>query len=387
MILKKSLLTQSDPTSVDQLPYEVDIQAIPSAPELPDLPPAFAPSAPPLPPHNELTLDHTLIATPNAAHDQVKEWFIAYPGLINLRINPVKLDGSVESRYVIGVKGSLYSARSGRIGRPRSIDWSATLERVMDIANEHIHSSVNDAIERIRNWYLTHPEWASLKVQPINRTGGQSSRYYIGARGELHDLRTGERTINLDYDSPEAIDWLATESHIRRMYSDGASNSIDELGEMRREDASAPPPPPPPRPAPSLSYDQAQELLEQIRDQDDSRAAMNEHMASHPDEEVTLVPSSGRADGIDWVATHNHLLDSSAGPGVTTEELLSQLDEEARSRSSSEPEVARMLEDIVDDVAVTQLPSTPERRPDPRLIERGNRLLRQAHAIVSRAKR
>ncbi|GMF66365.1 unnamed protein product [Phytophthora lilii] len=286
--LKKSLLTQSDPTSVDQLPYEVDIQAIPSAPELPDLPPAFAPSAPPLPPHNELTLDHTLIATPNAAHDRVKEWFIAYPGLINLRINPVKLDGSVESRYVIGVKGSLYSARSGRIGRPRSIDWSATLERVMDIANEHIHSSVNDAIERIRNWYLTHPEWASLKVQPINRTGGQSSSYYIGARGELHDLRTGERTINLDYDSPEAIDWLATESHIRRMYSDGESNSIDELGEMRREDASAPPPPPPPRPAPSLSYDQAQELLEQIRDQDDSRAAMNEYMASHPDEEVTL---------------------------------------------------------------------------------------------------
>lgn len=106
----------------------------------------------------------------------------------------------------------------------------------MDAAKEHIQAEVNDIIDRIQNWYRQYPDWASLRVRPITREGVESTRYYLGEGGYLYDLRTHRRVIDYNYDSPEAVDWRATDTHIRRMYSDGESNSLDELAAMRWAD-------------------------------------------------------------------------------------------------------------------------------------------------------
>lgn len=151
---KKSLETQ---TESDPLAYEVPIQATSTTPpetiDTPVLP--------------NLSLDPSLVDTPHAAQQTIKEWFQKYPGLAELRVNPIELDGSINSIYVLGKVGLFYHSRSGKVGRPRSIDWNATANAVMDQSLEHIRSSTNDAIESIDRFYADHQECSDLKIHPI----------------------------------------------------------------------------------------------------------------------------------------------------------------------------------------------------------------------------
>lgn len=71
---------------------------------------------------------------------------------------------------------------------------------------------------------------------------------------------------------------------------------------------------------------------------------------------------------------------------MSTDALMARLDEEARNHRSSEPEIASMLEDIVEEVAVLQLPPAPDSSANPELIERERRLIRRAHYILSKAR-
>jgi len=84
--------------------------------------------------------------------------YTTHPDLAELRVSPIKLDGSVDAGYVISKKGLLFSIRTKRVGRPRSIDWMATCIELGDRELEHIQSHVNDDIERIqRRTFLISP--------------------------------------------------------------------------------------------------------------------------------------------------------------------------------------------------------------------------------------
>lgn len=178
--------------------------------------------------------------------------------------------------------------------------------------------------------------------------------------------------------------------------------------------ASSPPPPllpaplspngapsrsaPLPRPAPSLNYDEARALLEQARDQEDTRDWVNRWIREHPDQEITPVTSRSRPDGVDWVATQEAIL-SRSGPSLTTEELLSQLDEQAHSLESSEPSVASVIEDTANelrqaelesDLAIatnTPLPDEHRRRRQQIQVEDAMARLREARGTTSRSRR
>ncbi|EGZ05265.1 hypothetical protein PHYSODRAFT_307853 [Phytophthora sojae] len=341
---------------------------------------------PDITPSTTLSLDLNAPTTSNASHELIKEWFHSHPELINLRISPVRKDGSIEERYVLGVDGYLYSVRSGRKVRPQNIDWVATRNQVMDTSNEQTQTQTNNTIDWIRNWYIAHPEWVSMKVRPINRVGTTSKKYYFGTNGVLFDLRTGERAQDIDYDSPEAIDWAATANHIKHIYSDGESNSIDELAMMRM-------------PVPSLSYDETQALLDAATDQEDTRDWVTQWMSEHPDQEIQPVVSHTRPDDIDWVATQETILSRSSS-GLTMEELLNRLDEQAQAFMSAEPAFVEVvdhtatelrqadLESELSDTSTSPTPDEQRRRRRHRIqIEGAVERLREARAAKSRAKR
>jgi hypothetical protein len=207
-----------------------------------------------------LSLDPGIAETPHAAQQTIREWYQMYPDLVELRVNPTRLDGSIDTNYVIGKQGFLYHARSGKKGRPRMIDWNATSNAVMDQSLEHIRAITNDAIEAIHRFYALHPEYADLKIRPTTVNGHPSNVFYLGPNGRLRDVRTGRLAV-VSFDSPEAINWIATRIRLERMYSDGESNSVDELAMMRQNDSAAtttlpvpPSAPPAPSPPPSLPH-------------------------------------------------------------------------------------------------------------------------------------
>lgn len=142
--LKKSLEIQTDS---NPLPNEGDIQKTIGTPAIPNL-----------------SLDPSLSDTPHASRETIREWFQKYPGIVELRINPFKLDGFVNTNYMLGKRGLLYHSHTGKVGRPQSIDWNSTANAVMDRSLEHIRSSTSNAIETIERFYTAHPEYGCKEV-------------------------------------------------------------------------------------------------------------------------------------------------------------------------------------------------------------------------------
>lgn len=70
------------------------------------------------------------------------------------------------------------------------------------------------------------------------------------------------------------------------------------------------------------------------QDKRDSREWVAQYMIEHHDVRIEIVyDSSGQPD---WVATQRRILSEQAGPGLTSDELLDQLDEDAHICSSDE---------------------------------------------------
>lgn len=155
--------------------------------------------------------------------------------MAELRVSPVKLDGTVDTKYVLGKKGLLYNARSGKVGRPRSIDWHATANAVTDQSLEHIQERTNEAIDHIQRFYSEHPGYVDVRFRPIAVDGKPSNAFYLGPHGRLHDLRTDRPAVVL-YDSPEAINWPRVNANqdtgISRRLNDRLNAFLDRVEAM-----------------------------------------------------------------------------------------------------------------------------------------------------------
>jgi len=93
-----------------------------------------------------------------------------------------------------------------------------------------------EAKESIKRWYIDHPDWQAIRVNPILLDGKRASSFFIGRRGAIYRLSSQKKTtasiVNF-------IDWVATLQQIRDIYYDEESNTIDEIGSMNLEDRAA----------------------------------------------------------------------------------------------------------------------------------------------------
>lgn len=206
----------------------------------------------------------------------------------------------------------------------------------------------------VKDWYMKHPDWVSLRIKPIEvKDGEASSRFYIGAEGNIHDIKTRK----LMFIGTSLIDWVATEQTIRDVFYDEQSNSIDELGEMRLAEAE--------------SAKIPKETNELTADQQNARSFVKGYLIKYPDMQrrihpilktgssdptSVLVPDGVITDGflirsppVDWVATQEHIMQ------LQSDDVMDEPTQILHEIDDSEPEdVLPLLLEYVDVV-------TPER--------------------------
>lgn len=84
-----------------------------------------------------LTFDVSRVGSSDVARETIRKWFQQFTNLAELRVSPISQDCSVNTGYVFGKRGLLYSTWTKKVGRPRSIDWKATCTELGDRALEH----------------------------------------------------------------------------------------------------------------------------------------------------------------------------------------------------------------------------------------------------------
>lgn len=129
--------------------------------------------------------DLDYVVPPDQAHEWVKEWYRVNPEWIRMRVNPIKLDGSVEDRYFIGERGLLYSVKSKKVGRPESIDLEATKDLIAKLYEEKRASVMESFLQEqqksygwVSDWFINHPEWKYIRIKPI-KTDGTTAEGFI----------------------------------------------------------------------------------------------------------------------------------------------------------------------------------------------------------------
>ena len=148
---------------------------------------------------------------------------------MGVNANPSVADMSVNAKPSvadIGVNATPSVANIGVNATPSVADAETSM------ANTDDDDQVA-AYKWIRQLFKSNPNWAALKIRPINRdTGEDDQRFFLGDNASRISIKTGRKSRV----PKTGFDWIDTMDKIRTILYNGESKSIDEVSEMRLED-------------------------------------------------------------------------------------------------------------------------------------------------------
>jgi hypothetical protein len=118
--------------------------------------------------------------------------------------------------------------------QPTSEEPVVEEESIYDQTKEEDEQDQLNAKSWIINLFIRNPNWSALKIHPIKFDKKDDTERYLGKKAIVYKVETNRISKS------KKIDWVTTARFIRNIYSDGESNSIDEVSLMQMNDFDAP---------------------------------------------------------------------------------------------------------------------------------------------------